>query len=828
MKFVAGTVVLFVIATILISQPGGGPQTVGPLPDGRFLLNSGWMLQPAGKQIPLDTLPMSSALSPDGKYLLILNGGYKPPSISVLSVAEQRELSRVPVADAWLGITFTPNGKNVYVGGGSRASVYEFSFDNGQLTPARTFEITPAAQRTFTDFVGDVAVSPDGRLIYAAQLFHDSIAVINPQSGRVIEQFKTGRRPYRILFHPDGQSYFVSSWADGSVYHHQASDGALLKRIALGPHPTDMVWSNRKPEAEEGDEAATYAARLFVAAANTNSVYVVGVSESKDLSLAENINVALTPRHPLGMTPTAVALTPDQGRLYVACSDANAVAVVDVSHVRSRVQGFIPTGWYPTAVRAMAGGNLIVLNGRGLRSYPNPNGPGPLRRPIPLHGGTPAVEYVGRIQTGTASVVAPFDDDQLDLYTKAVMDNSPYNDRLLDQVETGANNPIPSKPGAPSPIQHVIYIVKENRTYDQVFGDLGRGNGDPALALFTADTTPNQRKVANEFILLDNYYVNSDVSADGHNWATAAIAPDYTVKMWPNSYAGRRKHYDYEGGEPANTPPTGYIWTNALAAGVSMRNYGYFATNLPAAAPDGTQVARVRDPALAPVTNMKYRAFDLDYPDVERAKTFLADLAEFEKSGEMPKFIILRLGNDHTSGTSPGKVTPLSSMADNDYALGQIVEGLSKSRFWPSTAVFVTEDDAQNGPDHVDSHRSLAFVISPYVRHGAIDSTMYNQTSMLRSIELILGVRPMTHFDAGARPMSAAFQSTPDLKPYQAVKPQHALDNRNPAKSATAARSLRMDFSEADMIDDDELNDILWRAIRGTDPPVPVRSLFAR
>ena len=187
----------------------------------------------------------------------------------------------------------------------------------------------------------------------------------------------------------------------------------------------------------------SYAARLFVAAANTNSVYVVGVSESKDLSLAENINVALTPRHPLGMTPTALALTPDQGRLYVACSDANAVAVVDVSHVRSRVQGFVPTGWYPTAVRAMADGNLIVLNGRGLRSYPNPNGPGPLRRPEPLHGGVPAVEYVGRIQTGTASVVAPFDEDQLDLYTKAVLDNSPYRDSLLDQVDTGANNPIP-------------------------------------------------------------------------------------------------------------------------------------------------------------------------------------------------------------------------------------------------------------------------------------------------------------------------------------------------------------------------------------------------
>ena len=259
-----------------------------------------------------------------------------------------------------------------------------------------------------------------------------------------------------------------------------------------------------------------------------------------------------------------------------------------------------------------------------------------------------------------------------------------------------------------------------------------------------------------------------------------------------------------------------------------MRNSGYCCSNRKAAAEDGSQVEAVRDPTLRPVTNLKYRGFDLDYPDVERAKTFLADLAEFEKAGQAPRFLIMRLGNDHTSGTSPGKTSPLSAMADNDWALGQIVEGVSKSRFWASTAIFVVEDDAQNGPDHVDSHRSPAFVISPYVKRGAIDSTMYNQTSVLRTMELILGVRPMTQFDAAARPMWTAFQSTPDARPYTAVKPQRKVDERNPARSATASRSLRMDFSEADRIDDDELNDILWRAIRGGEPPAPVRSIFAR
>ncbi len=828
MKIYSAAALSLAVATLLTSQPGAGPQRVGPLPGGRFLLNSGWILEPAGRQISLDTLPMSSALSPDGKFLVVLNGGYRPPSISVLNVAEEREVSRTPVEDGWLGLTFSRDGKNVYVGGGSRATVYEFQFNDGQLAAGRRFEVTPAADRTWSDFVGDVASSPDGHLLYVAQLFRDVILVINPQSGRVIEHFKTGRRPYRILFHPDGKSFFVSSWADGSIYHHQTSDGVVLKRIGLGPHPSDMLWDDRKPTLQEGEASPNWVARLFVAASNTNSVYVVGVTGSNELQQIETINVAMTPRRPLGMAPSALAMNADKSRLFVVCSDANAVAVAAISGTRSLVEGFIPVGWYPTAAKSLTDGRLIVLNGRGGRSYPNPHAPGPVRRTAPLHEGTPMAEYVGRMQTGTASVIPPFDEDQLAKYTQTAVANSPYRDNLLDAVNTGENSPIPGRPGGASPIQHVIYIVKENRTYDQVFGDLGKGNGDPALTLFKADTTPNQRKIASEFVLFDNFYVNSDVSADGHNWATAAIATDYTVKLWPNSYAGRRKHYDYEGGEPGNNPPAGYIWSNALAAGMSMRNYGYFCTNRKTAAADGTQVEKVRDPALMPVTNLKYRGFDLEYPDVERAKQFLVELAEFKQSGQMPKFLIMRLGNDHTSGSSPGKISPLSAMADNDYGLGMIVEGVSKSRFWASTAIFVVEDDAQNGPDHVDSHRSPVLVASPYLKRGVVDSTMYNQTSVLRTMELILGLRPMTHFDAGATPMSVAFVATPDLRPYTAVKPQYRLDERNPAATPTAARSERLDFSEADRADDDELNAILWRAIRGGEPPVPVRSYFSR
>lgn len=801
---------LCLLAAVLASQPEPREQ-VGPLPDGGFLLNSGWRLEPAGKQIPLDTLPMASAVSPDGKYLLVLNGGYKPPSVSVIETASGRVTGSVPVEDGWLGLAFAPRGDRVYVGGGSRAAVFEFTFAAGVLKPARTFAVVAPDKRTGRDFIGDVTLSPDGRLVYAADLYRDSIVVINPQSGTVIERIQTGRRPYRILFHPDGQSFFVTHWADGSLGHYDTATGSQIGLVRVGAHPTDIVFRKGGPETKpEGDDAPPYVARLFVAAANTNRVYALGLSASKELKVLESINVSMTPRQPLGMTPSALALSPDGNRLYVACSDANAAAVVDVSQDRSRVEGFIPTGWYPTAVRALASGTLVVLNGKGVRSYPNPAGPTPFKKD------DASTAYVARIQTGTASWIDPFSADQLAAWSKTVLANSPYNDQKLDQTD-----PLPA-------IEHVIYIVKENRSYDQVLGDLKEGNGDPSLVLFGENVSPNHHKLARDFVLLDNFYVNADVSADGHNWSTSAIANDYVQKLWPNTYAGRRPTYDFEGGEPAAQPPAGYLWTNAVARGLSLRNFGYFVDNKEKAPLGAEQVDRVRDPVLAKYTNRYYRSFDTDYPDVERAKVFLKELGDDEKAGSLPRLIILRLGNDHTSGTTPGKIAPLSAFADNDSALGLIVEGVSHSRFWGSTAIFVLEDDAQSGPDHVDSHRSPAFVISPYVRRHTVDSTMYNTTSMLRTMEFLLGLRPMTHFDAGARPMTSVFQSTPDTSTYTAEKPRIPLDARNPANAPGAQASARMNFAEADDIDEDELNDILWRAIRRDAPPPPVRSYFAR
>jgi YVTN family beta-propeller protein len=814
---VAGLVVGGIsVSRLLVSQPSAR-ETVGPQPGGGFLLNSGWKITPAGTQIPVDTLPMSSVVSRDGKYLLVLNGGYNPPSISVIDIAAEKELSRTRVPDAWLGIAVSAKGDQVYVGGGSKASVYEFLFRNGVLAESRTFPVVEESKRTHEDFIGDVALSPDGRSLYAADVFHDQLVVIDLQSGKLRGRIKTGRRPYRIVFLADGKSYLVSNWADGTLSQFQASDSASMGTVRVGPHPTDILIRPGKSAGADAD--ASWTSRVFVAAANTNSVYSFGASDTDELTRLETINVSMTPREPLGMTPSALGISADGKQLYVACSDANAVAVADVSENVTHVLGFIPVGWYPTAVRGLPDGRLAVLNGKGLKSYANPKGPSPLKRPDPPHLGIRSDEYVGKMQTGTVSLIGAPDDTKILEYSQAVLANSPYRDAKLDEPQ----------PEIFSKIKHVIYIVKENRTYDPMLGDMKEGNGDPSLVLFGEKITPNQHKLAREFVLLDNFYVSADVSADGHNWSTAGIAPDYVQKLWPNSYAGRRKHYDYEGGEPAAVPPAGYLWTNAHMAGISMRNYGYFVNLRAKPLDDGIQVDSVRDPVLSPVTNLKYRGFDLNYSDVERVKVFEKDLAEFEASGNMPQLMIMRLGNDHTSGTAPGKIAPLSSLADNDYALGKLVESVSKSKFWPETAIFVLEDDAQNGADHVDSHRSPAFVLSPYTRRGMVDSSLYNTVSMLRTIEVILGLHPMTHFDAGAKVMTSVFQSTANAAAYVAAPPQIPLDTRNPQESATAERSRKMNFDQEDAVDEDELNDILWTAIKGKAPqPSPVRSFFSR
>ncbi len=818
MKVVRSLASIALAAAALLSQDGQR-EIVGPLADGAYLLSSGWRIKAAGTQIPVDTLPLGGVVTPDKKFLLVVHGGFNPPSVSVIDLAAGKETSRAAVPDAWMGIAINKAGDKVYVAGASKAGIYEFSFTGGVLTPARFFPVAPEKDRKTELFIGDLQFSPDGHLLYAADLYGDAVVVVNPQSGFIVSRVKTVHRPFRILFPPAGKSFFASSWSDGLVGQYDTASGQALATLRVGPHSTDMAWREGELEDQPGVKA-----RLFVAAANTNNVYVFGASESGTLTRLETINLALTPRQPLGTTPGGLSFSADGTKLFVACADINAAAVVDISGARSRVAGFIPTGWYPTATIGLPDGRLAVLNGKGARSYPNPLGPTPFRGSAASLPDGSLTHYVARIQRGSVQLV-DVDEAKLPGYTQEVLGNSPYRDEKLTDPGTPPGNPVHGG----GPIKHVIYIVKENRTYDQVLGDIKEGNGDPSLVLFGENVTPNQHKLAREFVLLDNFYENSDVSADGHNWATAAIAPDYTQRTWPSTYAGRRDTYDFNGTGDANLPPAGYIWTAVAQAGLTLRNYGYWVENRETAAPDGTQIEAVLDPVLAERTNWNFRSFDMDYTDVARAGVFIEDLKGFEKSGAMPNFMIMRLGNDHTSYNSPGKIAPLAAAADNDQAVGMVVEAVSKSRFWNETAIFVIEDDAQNGPDHVDSHRSSCYVISPWVKRHSVNSTMYNQASVLRTMELILGLRPLTTFDAGARPMFSVFANAISPGPYTLERPRIPLDTRNPSGGPEAARAAHLRLDEADDVDDEEGNAILWAAIKGNGAtaPTPVRSRFA-
>jgi DNA-binding beta-propeller fold protein YncE len=603
-----------------------------------------WRVQPTGTQVALDPLPLSAAVSPDGKFLLALNAGGRP-SISVIETGAMKETARLAIADAGLGLAFSPDGRRVYAGGGARNVVLEFTFSvAGELKPSRDISAGPPSTM---NFIGDVAVSPDGRTILAGDVFHDRVLVINAQSGQVTGALKSGRRPYRILFHPDGQSYFISSWADASVYEYSLPSGTEMARVRVGAHPTDLILSNRKIPGEQ----STWQYRLFVAAANTNDVFVLGVTEGKDVSVLETLNVGFSAVAPAGMTPSGLALSADQTRLYIACSDVNALAVADISETRSRVAGFIPTGAYPTAVRVV-NGKLAVLNGH----------------------------------SASMSVIDTPVDEMLPALTTKAMAATPYRESFSDSL-----------PEQRSSIEHVIYILMD--------GAAG----------------PNTAKLAREFVRLNNFHPAGDTPAGAFNWSVAAIAPDFTERLGPAFAAGRLRYDGFQGAESANLPPAGYLWSNALSAGLTVRNYGLFVDN-------GPQGVRVKDPSLQSVTNMKYRGTD--------PQAFLDDLKQFEL-GMMPNLLVVR--------------------SESDAALGRIVEAVSKSKFWPQTAIFVMDPS---------SPTPLLLAVSPYTRRRAIDPTPYDQVSVLRTIELILNLRPMTVFDFSARSLAAAFVSMPDNAPY--------------------------------------------------------------
>jgi hypothetical protein len=450
---------------------------------------------------------------------------------------------------------------------------------------------------------------------------------------------------------------------------------------------------------------------------------------------------------------------------------------------------------------------VLVLNGKGGRSMANPN-----------H------EYIASLFPGSLSIFPLPHERELDAYTKQVFENTPYEQSDLLKLAFEGESPVPKSVGEPSPIKHILYIIRENRTYDQVFGDMPEGNGDSSLCLFNEQVTPNAHKLAREFVLFDNFYVNSEVSADGHNWSTAAYATDYVEKTWPTQYGGRGGQYDFEGTEPTGRPGAGYLWTLCGRHKVSFRLYGEF---IDAGEPIGAP-GKPRDPSIGKNFDPYYRGWDLEYSDVERYKAWEKEFSEFEQNGNLPSLCVMHLPNDHTAGTKKGALTPRAYVAQNDYALGLIVDRISKSKYWKESAIVVVEDDAQNGPDHVDAHRSVALVISPYSKRHSVDHTLYSTASLLRTMELCLGLPPLSQHDAAATPMFNAFTPSADTASYGVEEPRIDLNAKNKTGSYGQRLMEKFNLKREDAVPDRVFNEILWRAVRGTPMPAPRYSIFSR
>jgi YVTN family beta-propeller protein len=784
----------------------------GELPSGRILLPSRAIISPAGYQIPVGDLPLGMALTPDGKYLAVTNNGHGEQFVSLIDTNSRYEVQRLPVDKSFYGITFSPDGKKLYVSSGQDAGIIVFEYINGKFERSKVISLATATLSSgslppdFWVFTAGLAISPDGSKLYAVCNLENTIAIIDLSREEVTRKVVAGPGlpylgpyPLDVVVSKNGCKIYVSNWGGHTVsviktgrFIKKVTD---LERIKVGGHPSDMVIG---PAGE----------RLYVANANTDDVSVIDTGNDKVIA---TISLAPYPNAPLGSQPNALAISPDGKTLYVANANNNDVAVVELSEKGSKVIGLIPVGWYPTALALSHDGKtLYVANGQGSLSKPNPE--------FQIYDRNES-QYIADLLNGTISIIDVPDDEKLTEYTAQVERNNGFNEGTKEQVEGWTReNPIPKEENGTSPIKHVIYIIKENRAYDQVLGDLPSGNGDPELCLFNRTITPNHHALAEEFVLLDNFYVNSEVSMDGHEWLCAGVASDMVEKLWPSSYSGRGAPlFDLRtsgGFSFAPRPESGYIWDMASKKGVSFRVYGeydIFGLTL------HEKVRGHADPSYP-----GWEGFYLSTAhDPDRAKEFLREFREFEKNDNLPQLMILLLPDDHNYGTVAGKLSPRSMMANNDLGLGMIVEGVSHSKYWNETAIFVVEDDAQDGPDHVDCHRSPAFVISPYVKRQYVDHTMYTMMSMLRTIELILGLPPMTQFDEGASPMFTCFQEEANLTPYNCRLNTYPLDEKNPSDAYGADECASWIWNLPDRTPARRHNEIVWKSIKGVDSEMP-------
>jgi YVTN family beta-propeller protein len=777
-------------------------------------LPTGARLDPAGRSVDVGSMPLAMTLSPDGHHVVLLLNGWREQGLQILDRATGGVVQTVPQAAAFIGLAFSPRANVLFVSGGNQDVVYSYDWSNGRATLRDSLMLAwkPDQRRSGTRYPAGLALSPDGTRLYVAENLADSLAVIDLGTGAIVSRHGTERYPYGVAVTPSGDVY-VSAWGGNtvSVFTPNGSGGLDdAGRIRVGRHPSALALN------ADGS-------RLFVASGSTDRIAVV---DTRSKRLVKHLDDPPPEGPAEGSTPNALALSADGKRLFVAEADANAVSIFELSAVTSGdttargddgLSGRIPVGWYPTAL-ALAGDTLWVVNGKGHGTGANPDYPHP---GTGTHLSRPTTYTLGQL-SGTVTILP----------------NAGMRGRDLDALServARANSWTSRRPpsSAYPPIEHVLYIIKENRTYDQILADLPQADGDTSLLFFPRRVSPNHHALAERFGIYDRFFVNAEVSPDGHNWSVGAYTTDYLQKTVPSNYSDRGRTYDYEGTNRCSgrlceapeddvaEPASGYLWDLAQRAGITFRNYGEFVipegVDPESRMPTGYKGSK---PFLDANTNREFPGYDLDITDQRRADVFLAEFAQFVRTGAMPKLILMRLPNDHTAGARANAPTPLAYMADNDLALGRVVEAISRSRFWRSTAIFVVEDDAQNGPDHVDSHRTPFFLVSPWARPG-VHHRFTNTTDVIATIEEILGLGSLSQFDYYGRPLRDVWTESPDIAPYRALVPAIPLDQRNPSQGRGARDSKRLDLAFEDIAEEDLFNQILWRAIKGESVPYP-------
>lgn len=771
----------------------------------RISLPNGWSLTPVGKMLPLGDLPLNITVSPSGKLAAVTNNGQSDQSVHLIDLQKEIVADSIEIGKSWLGLVFAPDEKSVYASGGNDNIIIKYAVINNSLFAEDTITLGKLWPERIS--IAGITIDSRGERLYAVTRENNSIYVIDAASEKIIARQAIDGEAYTCLLSPDNNILYVSCWGCDQVVVFDTQNLKVTGSIRVGDNPNDMCLTSNGQF-------------LFVANANDNNVSVIDTRYNK---VIEILSSSLYPDAPPGSTTNSVALSRDEKTLFIANADNNCIAVFDVSVPgKSKSQGFIPTGWYPTCVR-IVNDNLLIANGKGLSSMANPYGPDPARKGQVVtyqQGGREhkvKVQYIAGLFRGSLNILPVPDLEKLAVYSKAVYGNVPYSKKNELTSAIPKENPVPQKVGKPSPVKYIFYIIKENRTYDQVLGDIPEGNGDPGLTLFGETISPNHHAIAREFVLLDNFYVNGEVSADGHNWTMGAYATDYLEKTWPTSYGSRGGDYTAEGTREIANNKNGFLWDYCSRAGVSYRSYGEFIEN---------QKANI--PVLTNHFCKYFTSWDQTVRDTTRFYQWKRDFDSLMAVNKVPNLNTIRFINDHTEGLRLGRPTPFAHMADNDLATGLFVDYLSHSPVWNESLIIIVEDDAQNGPDHVDAHRSVALIAGGYVKKGFVDHTAYTTTSLLRTIELILGLPPMSQYDAAATPLWRCLNNKPGHEPYKARPIAIDLNEKNTAENRWQEMSEKFDFTAEDKINDSEFNEVIWKAVKGLDSPCPpaVRAAF--